>query len=324
MWNYKLLIWLLLLCSQLFGNYSIIFVHLGPILPPYIFVSIEQARLFNPDASIYLIAEQKAIDDQYCSLRLMDRIIQIPTHALPMDAAHITFNKTSSLSEGFWRSASERFFYLHALIKSLKLSNVFHLENDVMLYQDLSEILPIFENNYNGLIAATFDNEERCIPGFVYISCAKPLEALTQFIAKHSNLWDMQSLPLFKVAFSNYIDSLPIVTPEYIEDHPLISSAGYQGIHPNTYINHFDQFNSVFDAAALGQYLGGVNPAILVSSPGFINESCIFNPSYFDYIWKIDEQQRRVPYIVYKNCEYKINNLHIHCKNLKSFSSKIN
>ena len=87
------------------------------------------------------------------------------------------------------------------------------------------------------------------------------------------------------------------------------------------YTNHFYLFNSLFDAAAFGQYLGGEDPRNGHSAPGFINESCIFNPSHFTYTWEEDDQGRLVPYAHYKNEKVRINNLHIHSKNLAPFYS---
>jgi hypothetical protein len=71
----------------------------------------------------------------------------------------------------------------------------------------------------------------------------------------------------------------------------------------------------LFDGAAIGQYLGGVDPRNNSSnSIGFVNEQCIFNVSNYKYIWKNNE-----PYMIINGSIVKINNLHIHCKDLKKF-----
>ncbi len=76
---------------------------------------------------------------------------------------HEEFQKKTKLDdksrEGFWRYTSERFLYLNDFINQFQLNNVFHLEYDNMLYVDLEELLPIFENKYSG-IGATFDNDQ--------------------------------------------------------------------------------------------------------------------------------------------------------------------
>jgi len=78
----------------------------------------------------------------------------------------------------------------------------------------------------------------------------------------------------------------------------------------------------LFDGAAIGQYLGGVDPRNQKSKPGFINESCVFNPSRFLFEWIKDDKGREIPYAIFKDCKYRINNLHIHSKNLAKFKSR--
>ena len=80
-------------------------------------------------------------------------------------------------------------------------------------------------------------------------------------------------------------------------------------------------FNSIFDAAAIGQYLGGVDPRnIPGDTTGFINETCVVNYSYYKFIWKFNLILNIYqPYILIDNIEILINNLHIHSKSLKKF-----
>lgn len=311
------------------ADYSIVFVQLGDTLPGHIIFSIDQARLFNKNADIYLIANQKAVEKFRNELSFLNGLEIVYAESLPIEKEHALFKKQTKLDRvfrnGFWMFATERFFYLHALMKQKKLNMVFHLESDVMLYMDLSHSLEIFKQRYQGMLGVTFDNLDRCIPGFVFVSSLEPLSLFTKFIVEKSHLGtdDMYLLGKFKSRyFKKRIDSLPILVPEYAQDHPLISALGHIGDVNCVYFNHFDQFQSVFDAAALGQYLGGIDPANGVSEPGFINESCIFNPSYYDYQWEKDEQGRAIPYLIYKGQKYKINNLHIHCKDLRRFHSQ--
>ena len=166
----KIILFSLLISIQLYSNtgaYSIIFVHLGRTLPSYLYDSVEQARLFNPDASIYLIANKEALKNTKSDLK---NTILINCEELSQSTEHAYFIKHSTLNnysyDGFWRKATERFFYLAELIQLYNLKNVFHMEYDNMLYVDLSTLLHTFEN-YQG-IGAIFDNEDRCIPSFMY------------------------------------------------------------------------------------------------------------------------------------------------------------
>jgi len=71
----------------------------------------------------------------------------------------------------------------------------------------------------------------------------------------------------------------------------------------------------------MGQYLGGIDPIHRNSAPGFINETCVFNPSHLTYVWWCDNKGRKVPFALYKGNLHKIANLHIHSKRLYEFNS---
>lgn len=309
--------------------HSIVFVHIGPDLPSYLHVAMEQARLFNRDCPIYLIANKRAIERNSQVLRVDDKITCVSCESLPQSSSHQRFCKESTLDkrsfQGFWTFTSERFFYLEELIREKGLKDVFHLENDVMLYRDLEEFLPIFQKGYSGKIAATFDNEKRCIPGFLYIAEPKAMTKLAHFMADRAKKAqnDMEMLSDFRVrGKSAFIEMLPIVIPEYFRDFGLQNQLGEKAKKPAAFSQNFASFQSIFDAAAIGQYLGGVSPRNGKAVPGFINESCFFDPSRFTYSWKEDKENRRVPFLRYKGVEYPINNLHIHSKDLHRFSSR--
>lgn len=303
--------------------YSIVFIHIGKTIPPYASIALEQARTFNPEADIVLLANQDAISARACQKEF--RCVAL--ESLAKRAGHEEFLRRSGLDsksrEGFWLYASERFLYLADFMEQHQVHNVFHLEYDNMLYADLGTLLPIFRRHYSG-IAATFDNDERCIPGFMYIRSPEAMTRLAQAFGQHAheNLNDMQLIALFKKENPNDVHSLPIITAEYIAEYTLVSPSGHIASDKTEFSAHVQEFKSIFDAAALGQFLGGIDPRNGDSSPGFINESCVFDPSKLDIQWHYDEQGRRSPHVVYSHAKYRINNLHIHSKNLSRFKSK--
>lgn len=312
-------------------SYAIVFVHLGKEIPLYTQTAISQAHIFNPKAPIYLIAEEDAYKTFVRSRKLLENsyenITFISCESLTPSKKHLFFNQKSSLDRtfrnGFWQYATERFFYLEEFIYKYQLTNVFHLENDVMLYADLEKLLPNFCNNYQGL-GAVFDNEVRVVPSFIYIKDLQALKIFTHFLITkvHSKENDMETLAGFKsIKLGKYIDHLPIVHPIYVEKHPMISSLGHTTKKKENYSKHFAQFLSIFDGAAIGQYLGGIDPRNAISTIGFINESCLFNPSHFQYTWEEDEEGRLIPLAIFEGEKIKINNLHIHSKNLDIFYS---
>jgi hypothetical protein len=322
----KLFLFVLFFCSNaLFAaSYSIAFVHIGDSLPPYIKTSISQARLFNPEADIYLVVSQKALKN-FPSALFSHNLVIVPCETLTRTQEHKDFLQNSSHDSkyraGFWKATSERFLYLHDLVSCYGLTDLFHLENDVMLYADLGEMLPHFQSCYKG-IGATFDNDDRCIPGFVYIANSSALASLATHFAMlaHHGLNDMQLLAHFKRE-GGQIDNLPIIMNEYVQVTTLQSSKGHTTLNPTAYCKNADRFQSIFDAAAYGQYLGGQDPRNGASKPGFINESSLVNPTELQYIWLKDAKHRKVPYAQFKTTKWRINCLHIHSKNLEVFSS---
>jgi hypothetical protein len=305
-------------------NYSIVFIHLGKSIPAYTEIAISQAREFNPNASIILLANQEALASFNCG---PDRKC-ISCESLVRSKNHEDFLAQTSLDsssrDGIWLYSSERFLYLDELMAQHGLQDVFHMEYDNMLYADLGELLPVFQSRYQG-IAATFDNDGRCIPGFLYVKNSEAMNRLAKSFSDHAkeNLFDMHLIAAFKNEnHDGVIDHLPIITQEYIDEHPLVTPSGLAVVNKAKYAQNIDAFKSVFDAAALGQFLGGIDPRNDVSVPGFINESCVFNPSSIKIEWIVDEQNRRAPYVVYPHAKYRINNLHIHSKYLERFKSR--
>ena len=82
----------------------------------------------------------------------------------------------------------------------------------------------------------------------------------------------------------------------------------------------FNKFNCIFDAAAIGQYLGGIDPRNQIGDTrGFINETCFIKYNNYTFFWIINENGLYQPHIFINNNYIKIINLHIHSKNLNKF-----
>lgn len=305
------------------SSHSIVLVHIGNAIPVYLEDCLKQIRFFN-SCDLYLISNAVSLQSFQEVLEKFN-VVPVACETLIKSRYHEKFLKNGRLENGFWRFTTERFFYLEALVEEYDLHDVFHMEYDNMLYVDLSELLPIFNAHYSHA-AATFDNDERCIPGFVYFADHRSLNTLVKFLSrldlKDKN--DMETLSLFRhhCKMGKYIDSLPILPSSYCDSHELITPTGKKVKKDSTYYKNIEYFNSIFDAAAIGQYLGGIDPRNGPITQGFVNESCVFNPAYFVYEWEEDDSGRKVPYACFKDSRFRVNNLHIHSKNLKKFLSQ--
>lgn len=216
------------------------------------------------------------------------------------------FNKKSKLDKnyrgGFWHLCSLRLFYLYSYIQSENITNCIHIENDVMLYKNLTN----YQFNTDK-VSTIFDCNNRVIPSIIYIPTPEHFKVIIQNY-NHS-LNDMQNLAKFN---ESIIERLPIYTELKINKETEMIT------------KNFKKYNMIFDAAAIGQYLSGVDSRnISGDTRGFINETCAIKYNSNKFFWIKDDEQSNLyhPYISIDGENIPIFNLHIHSKNLKDFMS---
>lgn len=331
-WKRLCLCLCLFFCHLTANEANIVFVHLGPKIPPYAEHALLQARQFNPDTPIYLIAEENALKD----FQVRDanaHITYITCESLPKKPLHKRYIERTLWKEPFWRYACERFLYLYDLIHHLQLKNVFHLENDVLLYVDVNKLVPVMKSRYGG-IAAPFRNDTSAIPALVFIPNKYAMRELALCFAKlaggkrEQGAWgsdwnDMEILAYLRNEKGTHLlDMLPVTIETYHARNPLVSLRGDIAKDPSAYYKNAAAFGGVFDAAALGQFLGGEDPIHNPNSTSFLNRDTVFNASLFKYLWEEDSLGRKVPYLVFEDQKVPIFNLHIHSKRLYLFTSK--
>jgi len=216
---------------------------------------------------------------------------------------YTTFQYLDNYRNGFWELTTYRFTAIYEYIKQYNTINIVHIENDVLIYKNVDSIN--FHNTNKLLL--TMDSENRCIPGLMFIPNSIILKKCIDIF--NPNLNDMQNFGLCYYNLTEYVDTLPI----FIEHN--------ENSITKMVTKNFDRYKCIFDAAAIGQYLGGVDPKnIPGDTRGFVNETCVIDYSKYKFIWK-DENNKKIPYIVINTNEYPIINLHIHCKDLKQFTS---
>ena len=87
---------------------------------------------------------------------------------------------------------------------------------------------------------------------------------------------------------------------------------------PEKAIMNYENYNSIFDALAIGCYLLGLDP---YHTEGLVTVGkkakwCAIDYTKEVFEWKEDDQGRRIPYI-YDGAKWlRINNLHVHSKQL--------
>jgi len=211
------------------------------------------------------------------------------------------FNSTSSLDtnfrNGFWKLTSQRFFVVYEFMNKYSVENVIHIENDVLIYYNCDELLPLLNKNN---VYIPFDTYRRNIASIVYIPSAIIFKIILDNY--NFNVNDMENFAHIKQKTS-IIQNFPIFKKEYaLNDEQLFVS------------ENSEIFPCIFDAAAIGQYLGGIDPRNKEGdTSGFVNETCVIKYDNYKFIFN------KKPFIIINNISFPIFNLHIHSKNLNKF-----
>jgi len=216
------------------------------------------------------------------------------------------YDKKSSMNNsfrnGFWRLTSSRFFYIYEFMKKYDITDVIHIENDVLIYYNVNELISYFDKTH---IYIPFDTYNRNIASIVYIPNTEIFKLILDQYDFAKN--DMENFSLIRKK-TGLINNLPI----FINNTNL--SPEQQFVSCNT-----NMFPFIFDAAAIGQYLGGIDPIIKEGDTrGFINETCVIKYNNYN-IWFEEVDNIKKPFISFENKKVPIFNLHIHSKNLIEF-----
>ncbi len=284
---------------------SIVYVHIGvEFFPEYIYDSIYQSSLISLKSYIYVLTNKDNINMIYSKLKSLDINDNI-VHCIPLETLKITQldipKDIANFRNNFWEYSILRFLYIEAFMNQYSRFNVLHLENDVMLYCDASIIIQDYNKNLLHLVK---DAPNRVIASIMYIPNVNVLNPLIEHIRNQ-----------LKLGFKNDMELLGNFE----------ESVCFFNIFPDAYHTNF-----IFDGAAIGQFLGGIDPRNSngQSTVGFVNETCSFKPNTVNIFKKnviINEHCKSlgVYFTKTKNTQTlkRIVNLHIHCKDLVQFSS---
>ncbi len=275
----------------------------------YIIHNIENLKLFgNNDISVITEKQFFPLLSNYDNISLID------TKDLDDFGYKDNCKLDVNFREGFWMNSSLRLFYVYSYMKKYNLTNCIHIENDVMVYTNVDILLPMFKHLHpESKIYATYDCDYSVIPGIMFISNA---DALKPVIDNYNfDKSDMQNL-------AKYDESVIIPFPIFpITNIKIGNDNNSNSIFLNKINKNYPDFECIFDAAAMGQYLGGVDKRNIppgYDSRGFVNETCIIKYNNYSFYW-IKNNNLYVPYLIVDKKLIKIVNLHIHSKDLYKF-----
>ncbi len=331
-------------------TFNLVYVHIGTELPACLIDSLYQTLLINGySTKIYVIVSDDLISEFNKRVKQLNlsyyskeehfdfgNVIQvIPLSILEMRCVNDTnftnykniiterFSGVGGFRDGFWVSTTSRFYYIYTLMEIFCLENVFHIENDIMLYKSLRNVYYDICSYHNEKsirkICMVQDAPNRVIPSLLFFPNASSLSNLTQYI-------------------TNELAS----SKTFINDMDILGRFDDKWCLPFT---PDENTKVVFDGAALGQYLGGVDyrnilgevdysnltseqKMIIYDNPsrGFVNETAGIKADQYTFSkCNIISDKWCVPIKTPIMCDNesvkKIVNLHVHSKQLYQFSS---
>jgi hypothetical protein len=270
---------------------KITFVHLGKNPSPTLFKAAEVAQHSAPRAEVCLISDQQNLLREFpgTSYQYSSEIVE------PYLASFVKKNKElKSLSGGYWLNTIARLFALAQVARVAPNESMIHLESDVYLYasdDDLSRFSFSQETVSYPRLSRT-----RGIASFLFIP---------NLVALESFLLSLKTILSQNTAVINDMDLL---------GHALNLGIATELPSVPTFAEERLKCNFIFDGAALGQYLLGVDPVHTSGSvvSGFQNS---------DYPIEISKLRWSIPKpgsicMSYHNVEHKLVTLHAHSKEL--------
>lgn len=299
------------------NSVNIVYAFVGP-LPSYCVETVHQTRLFY-DGPIYFIINDyqsqhiKILQKYNVIIINYDSVIDNDFKSL----VELTYNKFCIVNnlvgrERLFIHSFERFYLLHNLMIQQNISDVFFMELDNLIYDSPIKWIDGFRTKE---MAYMFDNYNRASSGISYI---KNTDILHKFIMCCNNfilysndfMTEMIALYIFWENNKDIVQLLPI----HWADNK----------YPDQTHESFNLYNnSIFDALSLGIYLSGADPyhtnitKIYKEGSGSKSIWGLVDYTTYSYKWEADYKGRKIPFIFNGSEWLRINNLHIHSKNLQ-------
>lgn len=280
---------------------NIVLVNLGE-LPSYFGTCVRQIRKYF-DGSIYVCAE---VSPGLVSALGLTRVTSGYENG-PRSSEYSRASFMKSKYGDFWDHTFKRLFILEDIINHYGLNDVIHIENDVLIYSNPNNInFP----NYNCVavnpVGPKYATYAYCLIRRPHMLTELNTKNLERLALGHDHLLHSygegmvnEMLIAGDLLNSGATDILPTLPGG---EHPQASS-------------HFDTCQSLFDGSAWGQYVGGIpaNPTAGWMEPKrWVGEALLANK--YSISW-----HQREPYVVSQSQMIKLNNLHIHSKQLDKY-----
>jgi len=313
---------------------TLIYIHIGKTLPEYIYDSIYQSILVSNDTKIYVLLDDMLItsfndnilrfnNNIYRKNNMNNLIISIPLSILKLPSEYNNLinnlpEQIKTFRDSFWIYTIARFFYLQSFMNLFHINSAFHIENDIMIYENLTTLEKSLDTNKLYMVK---DSSHRVIASIMYLNKMELQNILTYIINRLTINPSLNDMELLGNYVSNNVEYFPF--------------------------NYSKESNYIYDGASIGQFLGGIDPRniqgyndisenerqlLTINNPskGFINETCTFKATevkIYERFLSVDNYV--IPLKLYFTTNNslvvkQIVNTHIHSKQLYQFSSVFN
>lgn len=307
--------------EKILSSISLAYVFIGP-LPSYCIDTVYQSRLFHNGPIYFIVSDYdspyiKKLEEYKVTIIRYDSVIHEEFNKVVQNVYHKFCIATKLVGrEKIFIYSFERFFVLYNLMKMYDIKNVFFMELDNLIYDVPSKWLNSLSKND---LAFMFDNHDRYASGVFYVKSADSFNNFCDYALDFiSTSNEFMAEMIFLSKFYEYNKESIQLLPIHWSDSK----------YPKECHETFELYNSVFDSAAIGVFLGGADPyhvevtGVYKQIEGNKSFWSLIDYTGYSYKWEVDFNGRKIPF-VYNGSEWlRINNLHIHSKNLKPCLSK--
>lgn len=308
---------------------GIVLIHIGSKLPDYFYDCVEQIRKYY-EGPIFTVIER--------SLAKVEDQQKYDTYIVPID----DFLKSECVREfedvdvvskhgEFWSLAFKRMFVLEDVMRKFELSEILHIENDVLIYEDPNKLnFLLLDQNF---MHTTPVGPKYTTYAYCYIPNLKSIE-----FANHGNLdllklgYNTLSEKFQEGMVNEMLIAKELVDRGFINTLPILPTG-------ETSLN-LNLLGKLFDGASAGQFIGGTpgDDTPFMGRHHYVGTELLDKNISIE--WKVNEYRKNpkvengkvktVDIVKYKEpymrddktgISYKLCNLHIHSKNLKRWMS---
>lgn len=287
--------------------------HSGREFPTFLEDNFRQFRYFNPTVPVYFLTDYGHIGNPVFAKY---SVMSINKDEYYCERIHEFERLFGRAPDDFWTVAATRLMYIENFMRLRQMINVYHFENDVLIYFSLSQYNTYIKKHYQ--IGMTIGGPDKCMTGFAFFKDYKALQHMNMFFR---NLLFEYGIAGVKQTFR--VDMVNEMTLMRIYSSDADSKLRPFPTMPVPPMNHrLEDFGSLFDPASWGQFVGGTRS----EGPGAMPQDHYIGQFLrkLGNVWPtwLRKDGLMVPIFQYAGVDYRINNLHIHSKNLHLYTSK--